>query len=256
MHPPLSWPAGDFSRIPFAAYCDPDVYEDEQERIFRGPTWNYLALEAELPEAGDFLSTKVGETPVVVNRDSDGVLHAFVNRCMHRGMLLCRERHGNSANFICPYHQWTYTLGGDLTGMPFKRGINGKGGLNPDFDMKGHGLVNLRVESLNGVVFASFDHSVPPLKDYLGPDMVTYFTRIFDGRVLRIVGYERQIIDCNWKLQMENLKEFHPEVFLTHVMVRILYHVCLSVRTCYKIMKLFMIQLGTIKQIGISPLIV
>ena len=92
-HPSLSWPVGDFSRIPFAAYCDPGVYEDEQERMIRGPTWNYLALEAELPEAGDFLSTKVGETPVVVYRDSNGVFHAFVNRCMHRGMLLRRERH-------------------------------------------------------------------------------------------------------------------------------------------------------------------
>ena len=148
--PSISWPASDFSRIPFAAYCDPAVYEEEQERIFRGPTWNYLALEAELPDEGDFLSTKVGETPVVVCRDSDGVLHAFVNRCMHRGMLLCRERQGNSENFICPYHQWTYDLTGQLRAVPFPRGVNGEGGLPEDFDRGKIHLQELKVEKFKG----------------------------------------------------------------------------------------------------------
>ena len=146
--PSLSWPAADLSRIPFAVYHDPAIYEEEQDRIFRGPTWNYLALEAELPNAGDFLTTKVGETPVVVNRDADGALHAFINRCMHRGMLLCRERQGNSANHICPYHQWTYDLKGQLRAIPFARGVDGHGGLPKDFDLKKIRLQGLKIGML------------------------------------------------------------------------------------------------------------
>ena len=141
-------------------------------------------------------------------RTMDGAISVVENRCAHRGTQICQALSGNCGTaLMCPYHQWTYTLDGELTGMPFRRGIKGKGGLPADFDMSAHGLTRLRVERLNGVVFASFDESSPPLKDYLGPAMEKFFTRIFDGRELRVVGYQRQIIDCNWKLQMENLKD-------------------------------------------------
>jgi len=205
-HPSLSWPAGDFSRIPYAAYCDPGVYEDEQEKIFRGPTWNYLALEEELPETGDFLSTKVGETPVIVNRDSGGVLHAFVNRCMHRGMLLCRERQGNSANFVCPYHQWTYDLTGQLRAVPFPRGVNGEGGLPKDFDHDKIHLHELKIESYMGVIFGTFSDTAEPLIDYLGPEVAHEIGRLFH-KPIRILGYQRQRIFGNWKLYNDNVRD-------------------------------------------------
>ena len=65
-----------------------------RQRIFRGPTWNYLCLEAELPEAGSYRTTFVGETPVVVVRDADGEIYAFENRCAHRGALIALEKCG------------------------------------------------------------------------------------------------------------------------------------------------------------------
>src|SRR5690606_25835844 len=92
----LSWPTADFSRVPFSVYLRPDIYEREQERIFRGPCWSYLALECELPKPGDFRTTFVGDTPVVVGRDQDGRLHAFVNRCAHRGAIVQRKAFGNT----------------------------------------------------------------------------------------------------------------------------------------------------------------
>ena len=85
------WPALDYSRVPYRLYHDAEIYAREQERIFRGPTWNYLGLEAEIPNPGDFRATYVGETPVVVNRDKEGAVKAFVNRCAHRGALVRRE---------------------------------------------------------------------------------------------------------------------------------------------------------------------
>jgi anthranilate 1,2-dioxygenase large subunit len=104
-----SWPAADFSRVPFSIYHDPDVYRREQELIFRGPTWNYLALEAELPNPRDFLTTRLGDTSILVNRDSSGKIHAFVNRCMHRGAELQRETTNGATGWTancaaCPFH--------------------------------------------------------------------------------------------------------------------------------------------------------
>ena len=69
----VEWQRSDYSRVPYWLYHDPDVYAREQELIFRGPTGSYLCLEAEMPEPGDFRTTWVGDTPVLVNRDRDGM---------------------------------------------------------------------------------------------------------------------------------------------------------------------------------------
>ena len=71
------WPTLDYSRVPYRLYHDPEAYQREQGRIFRGPTWNFLGLEAEMPNPGDFRTTYVGDTPVIVNRDAGGTIHAL-----------------------------------------------------------------------------------------------------------------------------------------------------------------------------------
>ena len=122
------WPGSTLSRIPFGIFTDEEVYQEEQARIFRGRTWSYLCLEAEIPSPGDFRTTFIGDTPVVVNRARDGTLHAFVNRCAHRGATVRREACGNATEHVCCYHQWCYDQTGKLTGVPFKRGVKGRGG--------------------------------------------------------------------------------------------------------------------------------
>jgi len=204
--PSMTWPAGDLSRVPFAAYHDPAVYEDEQARIFRGPTWNYLALEAELPNPGDFITTTVGDTPVLVGRDEKGVIRAFINRCMHRGMLLKRERCGNAKNHTCIYHQWSYELDGRLIGVPFPRGQNGHGGLPADFDRKSVRLHQLTVENYKGVLFGTFSESAEPLVSYLGPEVTYELDRLFAKKV-KVLGYQRQRIFGNWKLYNDNVRD-------------------------------------------------
>src|SRR5277367_6053108 len=150
------------SAVPYQAFIDQDLYALEQERLFRGPIWNYLALEAEIPNAGDYRATFVGETPVFISRDRDGGINAMVNQCAHRGAIVCRETRGNRKTFVCPYHQWSYDLKGKLVGVPFRKGINGQGGYPADFDLSGHSLRHLRVESYNGLIFGSFDATVEP----------------------------------------------------------------------------------------------
>jgi salicylate 5-hydroxylase large subunit len=201
------WPAEGTSRIPYWVYTDPDIYALEQERIFRGPSWSYVALACEIPNVGDFVRTSVGETPVVVSRGKDGAIHVVVNRCAHRGAMFCREPHGNASTFECPYHQWTYGLDGRLLGVPFKKGQDGHAGMPDDFDNACNGLETLRVAERHGVVFASHSDDVEPLGDYLGDAMLEYFDRVFDGRELRLLGYMRQRLPCNWKLMFENIKD-------------------------------------------------
>jgi salicylate 5-hydroxylase large subunit len=207
MHPHRQWPAEGVSRVPYWIYTDAELYAREQERIFCGPSWNYVALEAEIPNAGDFKRTFVGDRSVVVARDTDGSVHAFENRCAHRGVQFCQAQLGNNPEFMCPYHQWTYNLRGDLIGVPFRRGLKKQGGMPSDFELQQNGLRKLAVACRHGVVFASFAREVEPFEDYLTPPLLELFDRVFDGRELKVLGYSRQLTPANWKLMFENIKD-------------------------------------------------
>jgi anthranilate 1,2-dioxygenase large subunit len=84
-----AWPDEGVTRVPYFVYEDADLYEDEQSLIFRGPVWNYLGLEIEIPSVGDYITNHVGDTPVIVLRREDGAISALVNRCAHKGSMIC-----------------------------------------------------------------------------------------------------------------------------------------------------------------------
>ena len=214
------WPGEGSSRIPFWAYTRDDLYKQELERFFYSSHWCYVGLEAEIPNPGDFRRTVIGERSVIMVRDTNGAINVVENVCAHRGMRFCRERHGNRKDFFCPYHQWNYSLEGNLQGVPFRRGVkqDGKinGGMPPEFKLEEHGLTKLKVATRGGVVFASFDHDVEPLEEFLGPTILQYFDRVFNGRKLKVLGYRRQRIPGNWKLMQENIKDpYHPGLLHT-----------------------------------------
>src|SRR5580698_6131480 len=146
------WPGEGLTRVPDWVYTDEAVYQREVERIFHGRTWNYVALEAEIPNPGDFIRSNVGPTPVVVARGQDGAIHVMENRCAHRAAEFCRELSGTAKEFVCPYHQWTYDLKGNLIGIPFRRGVGGKGGMPADFKAEDNGARKLNVTTHRGVV--------------------------------------------------------------------------------------------------------
>ena len=158
------WDQPGSSRIPFWAYTDEALYKRELERMFYQGHWCYVGLEAEIPNPGDYKRSVIGERSVILTRAADGSVNVVENVCAHRGMQFCRERHGNKKEFVCPYHQWSYTLKGDLQGVPFRRGVkqDGKvnGGMPKEFDTRDHGLNQLKVAVRGGVVFASFDLSL------------------------------------------------------------------------------------------------
>ena len=214
----VSWPSEGISEVPFRVYTDPEQYHREQERLFQGPTWQYLCLEVELGKPGDFVSTTVGEAAVIVVRDAAGDISAFVNRCVHRGNLLCAERQGNTKKFTCIYHGWTYNLAGKLTGVAFERGVQRQGGMPPEFHKDDHSLLRLRVAVLGGLVFGTFSDDVPDLETWLGPDVTRGLRRVMN-RTPYVLGRNTQILPNNWKLYFENVKDtYHASIlhlFLT-----------------------------------------
>ena len=214
----LSFPSNALSEVPFRVYTDPEQYRVEQERIFKGPTWSYLCLAAEIAEPGDWVATTVGEVAVVVARGPDGMVNAFVNRCAHRGNLLCLTEKGHGKEITCIYHGWSYDLAGKLTGVAFERGIKRQGGMPPEFRKDDHHLQRLRVEELSGLVFGTFSEEVEDLETYLGPLVVGGIRRVLN-RPATIIGRSTQVLPNNWKLYAENVKDtYHASIlhaFLT-----------------------------------------
>jgi len=202
---PVHFPQADGSRVPYRVFSSQEVYEREQAMIFRGPVWNFLGLEVEIPEVGDYKSTFIGDTPVVVTRTDTG-LAAWVNRCSHRGAVLCREKRGNAKSHTCVYHQWSFDQKGNLQGVPFRRGQKEMAGMPADFDPKQHPLRQLRVDSYKGLLFATFSDETPPLPDYLGEQMRPWIDRIFHKPIVYL-GCTRQYSKSNWKLYLENVKD-------------------------------------------------
>ena len=225
---PSRWSPPGSSRIPFWAYTDDQLYQRELEAIFYGAHWCYVGLEVEIPNVGDYKLSHIGERQVLMVRDRvapedrgiDIGIRVVENRCAHRGVRFCQKLQGNARSFVCPYHQWTYKLNGDLAGLPFKDGVKDgdcvNGGMPEGFELKDHGLTKLRVATLHGLVFATFSDQTEPLQDYLGPHVMPWLERIFKGRTLTLLGYNRQRIPGNWKLMMENIKDpYHPGLLHT-----------------------------------------
>src|SRR3954463_4796000 len=183
----VAWARNDYSRVPFRLHHDEDIYALEMERIFRGPAWSYLCLEAEIPNPGDYRTTWVGDTPVIVSRDRAGAVHAFVNRCSHRGAMILRELRGNAERWVCLYPRWCYSNAGDLTGLPFRQGLKGEGGMPKDFDLKKNSPQKMAVGNISGMLFGTFQpERAEPLEDYLG-ELGTGIIRRFLNRPIKIL---------------------------------------------------------------------
>ncbi|MBV0913828.1 aromatic ring-hydroxylating dioxygenase subunit alpha [Anianabacter salinae] len=210
---PLDGWEGGVNRVPYWVFSDEDVFRAEQQKLFRGKSWNYLCLEAEIPNPGDYVATFVGTTPVIVVRDFDGQIYSFENRCAHRGSLLALDDRGTTRDFTCVYHAWRHTLQGDLVGVAFEEGMYGTGGMAEGFCKSDHGPRKLRVAELYGLVFGSFDEDIDDIEEYLGDEITGRVKRVLDGRDCVVLGRFTQILPNNWKLYVENTKDsYHASI--------------------------------------------
>lgn len=209
----FSWPEGGVSRVPFQVFSDPAIYALEQEKIFRGPVWHYLCLETEVANRGDIRTTWLGDTPIIVTRDQEGQVHAMINRCAHKGALVCLKDRDNRESLTCVYHAWNYGLDGRLKSVAFQNGVRGKGGMPDDFDPARHRLEPLRVEIYCGIVFGTYSPDTEPLREFLGERIGAFLERNMD-HPLKILGVHSQMIHNNWKLYAENVRDSYHATLL------------------------------------------
>jgi phenylpropionate dioxygenase-like ring-hydroxylating dioxygenase large terminal subunit len=193
--------AGESSREIFVSDA---VYAQEQERVF-ARAWLFVGHESQVPRAGDYVVSCMGEESVIVCRDPALRIRAFLNSCRHRGMKVCRYDEGNTATFTCPYHGWSYATDGSLVGVPFFSEA-----YRETLDRSRRGLVEVaQLCVYKGTIWATWDATAPPFLEYLG-DFRVYLDLTLDGwdgseggsEVLG--GVQKWIIPCNWKFPAEN----------------------------------------------------
>lgn len=151
-------------RVHTCLYTSEEIFDLEIDNIFNR-TWVWVAHESEIPDAGSYKSSMVGTQPVIVVRDRKGNINVLLNRCRHRAATVCEHRSGKTNGFTCPYHGWGYGLDGALRGVPHPESYG------DTLNKSELGMVRLRVESYAGMIFASFNHDIEPLTDFLGPAM-------------------------------------------------------------------------------------
>ena len=185
-------------------FVSPEIYQQEQERLF-ARAWLFVGHESQVPKAGDFFVSCMGEESVILCRDRKEEIHVFLNSCTHRGMKVCRYDEGNTPVFSCPYHGWSFATDGQLVGVPyFKDAYNG------ELDKSRWGLAEVpQMRNYRGGIWATWDKDAPTLEEYLG-GFKTYLDYLFDtwdgagGETEVFGGVEKWVVPCNWKFPAEN----------------------------------------------------
>ena len=183
---------------------------DLGSKVWREPVINYLDQErfnreikllrslpvpfcpsSALPEKGSYVSRVAAGTPILVTRDEEENVHAFINACRHRGMQVASGS-GCKKSFVCPYHGWTYGLKGENRNIPGSDGF-------PGIDPLEHGLKQVRAVEKGGIVYVCQDGEIN--KKFL-EETLDYFTD--DQALINQSGIEDE---ANWKILHETLLE-------------------------------------------------
>ena len=191
-----STPLDRASALPGELYVSQEILELERSCIFAS-SWYCAGRADELPGKGDYKTFELGEQPVLLVRGKDGAIHAMANVCRHRMMRLVDGR-GNSSGFVCPYHAWTYDIGGQLVAAPHME-------RSACFDIASTSLARLRCETYAGWIYVNLDETAPGIASQLGElDAITSRYRQEDYVT---IFTEEQVWDANWKCIAENFME-------------------------------------------------
>lgn len=181
--------------LPRAFYIDDAVFDADIRHVF-GQQWLFVAASAEFDRAGRFATLRIGDYSIIVIRGADGDIRAFHNTCRHRGSRLCSARSGTAPKLVCPYHQWTYELDGQLL---FARDMG------PDFDRSDHGLKPVHCRTVAGMVFVCLADEPPDITEliqesgrFIGPHSLER---------LKVAHQSTIVEEANWKLVLENNRE-------------------------------------------------
>jgi phenylpropionate dioxygenase-like ring-hydroxylating dioxygenase large terminal subunit len=152
---------------PVEVYRSPDLFERERARIF-GAAPMLIGLSNEIPTRGSYFTRDIVDTPFLALRDGDGQVRLYLNSCAHRGPKVALEPCGTASRFACPFHAWTYDLGGRLIGVTEPEGFAA-------MERHSRGLVPLPVAEKHGMIFGCATPGVAIDVDEalggLGPEM-------------------------------------------------------------------------------------
>jgi phenylpropionate dioxygenase-like ring-hydroxylating dioxygenase large terminal subunit len=196
--------------LPASAYVDASIYERERDRIF-GRTWQLVARVDELVRVGDLKPTTILDEPIVLARGLDGKLRGFYNVCRHRAAQVVVSK-GNRRSLQCPYHGWTYGLDGRLQVAREMEGTE-------NFNKTDFGLKPIRVDQWGPFIFANLDNDAPSLTEVLGAIPQEVSAAGYDVGKMQLVERRDYVIDCNWKVYVDNYLEgyhlpiAHPGLF-------------------------------------------
>ncbi len=183
--------------LPSSWYTDPAITAQEIEKVFR-KAWQYIGPIQKLKNVGDYVTGYVGEIPVVVMRNADG-LAGFINVCRHRRHEVMKGC-GNSKIMQCAYHAWTYDLGGNLKAAP-------RADREPDFKLSDYPLMSIKVDTFGPWVFASADENCLPAASYYGDLLAIIADSGLDFNTLELWSRDEWASDANWKTMLENYLE-------------------------------------------------
>jgi choline monooxygenase len=172
------------------------VLARERERLF-ARSWQYAGHSGQVAEPGSYFTARVGDVPLVVVRDREGELRAFVNVCRHRGAEVVFGE-GRCTTLQCHYHAWTYGLDGELRAAPRADG---------DLDRSELGLRPAQVHSWGPFLFVNADFDAAPLAETLGelPELVRNCG--IDVDELTFHSRSPYTLAANWKVAVENYLE-------------------------------------------------
>ena len=198
-------------RLDRQIFIDQEIYDEEMEKIF-GRAWNMVAHISLIPNPNDFFLSYIGQDPVIVSRDSDNKFHVLLNMCTHRGNRLTRADDGNAKGFMCTYHGWNFSNDGRLTDVPGEQEA-----YHGELDKSELCLIEAKVDTYAGIIFATWDHEAPSLEAYLG-DARWYLDTQFNYNEAGLIalGPQKWIENCNWKTPVDNCSDNYHLPF-THM---------------------------------------
>lgn len=184
-------------RHPTWIYTDPDLFEKEKKKIFRENP-QLVCFSCDMPDPGSFHTFDDLGVPVLLVRDRDGQVNAFLNACSHRGARL-KEGCGKTNAISCPYHAWGFDLKGKLRTI-YKEDTFGC--VNKSF----YDLVRLPVEEKYGLIYVGLDPDMKfTIDGHLG-DLAPYF-QMWNLGSMNFVNTHEWRMQTNWKLALDTFCE-------------------------------------------------